>query len=381
MINPEQFYNLLKENGIDFFTGVPDSQLKNICAYISDNVSKENHIIAANEGGAVALGAGYHLATGKIPLIYMQNSGIGNATNPLLSLVDKNVYSIPMLLMIGWRGEPGIKDEPQHIKQGEVTTTLLEAMDILYKIIPNNIDKAKVIIGESIDYVKKNNCPLAFVIRKNTFEPYKLQNTIKTDYEMTREDAIKIVVDSLNDDDIIISTTGKTSRELYEYREKLNQGHENDFLTVGSMGHASQIALGIALQKPDKQVYCFDGDGAVIMHTGSLGIIGAAAPKNFKHIVFNNGAHDSVGGQPTICFNIDIPVIAKAFGYKSVFNISNRNEIVTTIEKIAQIDGPVLLEIKINKGSRVDLGRPTVSPQKNKQSFIHFLLNQKNAGC
>jgi len=369
MINTERFYNLLKDNGIDFFTGVPDSLLKNICAYISDNVSDKNHIIAANEGGAVALGAGYHLATDKIPLIYMQNSGIGNATNPLLSLVDPKVYSIPMLLMIGWRGEPGLKDEPQHIKQGEVTTKLLDAMDISYEILPDNVEEAKRVIEKSVHFVKENNCPFAFVVRKNTFEPYKLQNVIKTNFEMTREDAIKIIVDSLDGNDIVVSTTGKTSRELFEYREELKQGHENDFLTVGSMGHTSQIALGIALQNPDKQVYCFDGDGAVIMHTGSLGIIGAAAPKNFKHIVFNNGAHDSVGGQPTIGFDFSFCKLAKAFNYKFAENVQSKKTLRKQFNKFKSTNGPALLEILINKGARKDLGRPSITPLENKIAF------------
>jgi len=370
MIQAESFFNLLQNNGIEFFTGVPDSLLKNICAFISDNVSKENHIIAANEGGAVALGAGYHLATGKVPLIYMQNSGMGNATNPLLSLVDKKVYSIPILLMIGWRGEPGIKDEPQHIKQGEVTTKLLDAMDIPYEVLPDNFGKVKIVIEKSIDYVKENNRPFAFVVKKNTFAPYELKNKIKTNFEMTREDAIKIVVDSLDDNDIIVSTTGKTSRELFEYRTELKQGHENDFLTVGSMGHTSQIALGIALKKPNRQVYCFDGDGAVIMHTGSLGIIGAAAPKNFKHIVFNNGAHDSVGGQPTIGFNTDFGKIAEGFGYKKVFKVETKHELIETFKKFSKLEGASLLEICINKGARKDLGRPTTTPSQNKQAFM-----------
>ncbi len=373
MINPEHFYKLLKDNGIDFFTGVPDSLLKSICAYITDNVSKENNIIAANEGGAIALGAGYHLATGKVPLIYMQNSGMGNATNPLLSLVDKKVYSIPMLLLIGWRGEPGIKDEPQHIKQGEVTTKLLDAMDIHYDIIPDDFEKAKVIIEKSIEYIKENNSPLAFIIRKGVFEPYELQNKIETNFEMTREDAIKILVDSLNDDDIVVSTTGKTSRELFEYREELKQGHKRDFLTVGSMGHTSQIALGIALQKPKRNVYCFDGDGAVIMHTGSLGIIGAASPKNFKHIVFNNGAHDSVGGQPTIGFDLNFGSIANVFNFKSSFYATNISQLKESIIDFKNSEGPSLLEIRINKGARKDLGRPTISPIENKNSFKNFL--------
>jgi phosphonopyruvate decarboxylase len=373
MIQAELFFNILKDNGIEFFSGVPDSLLRNICAYISDNVSKENHIIAANEGGAVALGAGYHLASGKTPLIYMQNSGMGNATNPLLSLVDRKVYSIPMLLMIGWRGEPGIKDEPQHIKQGEVTTTLLDTMGIPYEILPDNAKEAKVVVAKAIEYVKKNNGSFAFVIRKNTFETYNLQNTISTNFDMTREDAVKVIVDSLEDNDIVVSTTGKTSRELFEYREELDQGHSNDFLTVGSMGHASQIALGIALKKPNRKVYCFDGDGAVIMHTGSLGIIGAAGPKNFMHIVFNNGAHDSVGGQPTIGFDLNIYKLAEDFNYKNTFLSGNKAELVKAIDKLKLLDGPSLLEIRVNKGARKNLGRPSVSAIVNKENFAKNL--------
>lgn len=373
MIAAEDFYNVLIQNDITFFSGVPDSLLKSICAYFTDNVPPESHIISANEGGAVALGAGYHLATGKIPLVYMQNSGIGNAINPLLSLVDRKVYGIPILIMVGWRGEPGIKDEPQHIKQGEVTTRLLEAMDIPYKILPDNYEKARTEMEESIRYIKENNSPLAFIIKKDFFEPYQLKNKIDTGFEMNREDAIKLVVDALKGDDIIVSTTGKTSRELFEYREELKQGHQNDFLTVGSMGHANQIALGIALNKPNSNIYCFDGDGATLMHTGSLGVIGDLAPKNYKHIVFNNGAHDSVGGQPTIAHNIDLLAIAKGFNYKDVFIANDKKSLITNLNKFKIADGPVLLEIRINKGARKELGRPTSSPIENKDNFMSFL--------
>lgn len=296
MIDTGKFYDCLTENDIDFFTGVPDSLLKNICAYIADNTTKQRNIIAANEGGAIALATGYHLATSKIPMVYMQNSGIGNAVNPLLSLADPDVYSIPMLLMVGWRGEPGLKDEPQHIKQGKVTLDLLDAMQIPYKILPDNIKEATRVIEEATLYIKKNSSPFAIIIRKNTFSPCKLKNIEVTNFELTREEAIKEVVKLLDKSDIIVSTTGMTSRELFEFRKELGQSHENDFLTVGSMGHANQIALSIALEKPDRNVYCFDGDGAILMHTGSMGIIGDLAPKNFKHIIFNNGAHDSVGG-------------------------------------------------------------------------------------
>jgi phosphonopyruvate decarboxylase len=374
MIATEDFYNILIQNNISFFSGVPDSLLKSICAYFTDHVSPENNIISANEGGAVALAAGYHLATGKIPLVYMQNSGIGNAINPLLSLIDKKVYSIPVLLMIGWRGEPGIKDEPQHIKQGEVTISLLEAMKIPYEILPDDFGKARVIMEKSIENMKENNTPLAFIIRKGVFEPYQLKNKIETGFEMSREDAIKTVVDALTNDDIVVSTTGMTSRELFEYREELGQGHQNDFLTVGSMGHANQIALGIALNKPEKNIYCFDGDGAILMHTGSLGVIGDLAPKNYKHIIFNNGAHDSVGGQATIAHHIDLPAIALGFNYKAVFVAEDKNSLIASINKLKLADGPVLLEIKINKGARKDLGRPTSTPIENKDNFMGLLL-------
>lgn len=373
MISTKDFYNVLAQNDISFFSGVPDSLLKSICAFLTDHVSPENIIISANEGGAVALAAGYHLATGKIPLVYMQNSGIGNAINPILSLIDKKVYNIPVLLMVGWRGEPGTKDEPQHIKQGEVTTGLLEAMDIPYEILPEDFGKAKAVVEKSISYIKETNSPLAFVIKKGLFEPYQLKKKIETGFEMNREDAVKLVVDALDPNDVVVSTTGKTSRELFEYRVELGQKHQNDFLTVGSMGHASQIALGIALWKPNRNIYCFDGDGATLMHTGSLGVIGDLAPKNYKHIIFNNGAHDSVGGQPTIAHQIDIPAIALGFNYNEVFVAYDKMSLVTNMNKLKHADGPVLLEIKINKGARKDLGRPTSTPIENKENFMGLL--------
>jgi phosphonopyruvate decarboxylase len=373
VINTKNFYSLLNENGIHFYTGVPDSLLKNICAYITDNTSQENNIIAPNEGNAIALGAGYHLATGEIPLIYMQNSGIGNAINPILSLADKKVYSIPMLLMIGWRGEPGVKDEPQHITQGGVTLKLLDAMDIPYEIIPDDFEKARPIIKKSIEIIRQKCSPFAFVIRKNLFEPYKLQNKIETNFDMNREEAIKLIVDSLEEEDIIVSTTGKVSRELYEYRRVLEQGHNKDFLTVGSMGHASSIALEISVNKSNRNVFCLDGDGAAIMHLGSLTSIGQLAPKNFKHIILNNGAHESVGAQPTVGLDIDFCSIAKACGYNSTFSISDIKELENCITEYKKSKGPSLLEIKVNTDSRSGLGRPIKTPKENKDEFMKNL--------
>ena len=376
MIDCKKFYDILMEKGIDFFTGVPDSLLKDFCAYITDN--SKNNIITANEGNAIALVAGYHLSTGKIGLVYMQNSGQGNSANPLISLVDPEVYSIPLLLFIGWRGEPGEKDEPQHIKQGRITLDFLKTLGIPYQILPENIDEAKKSLDVAIDSIKIRSAPYALIVRKGTFEKYELKNNIKTSYELSREDAIKLIIDKLDERDIVVSTTGKISRELFEYREKLGQRHERDFLTVGSMGHSSSIALGVALQKPNNKIYCFDGDGAMIMHMGALSIIGSEGPKNFKHIVFNNGAHDSVGGQPTAGFNIDFPLIAKACGYKLTLKAETKDEVKEMISLLKFKDGPCLLEIKINKGSRDDLGRPTRTPKENKEDFMKNVLEVKD---
>jgi phosphonopyruvate decarboxylase len=375
MLNPKLFFDTLSKENIDFFTGVPDSLLKNICAYITDNTVAENHIIAANEGNALALGIGYHLATSKIPLIYMQNSGIGNIINPLLSLADPDVYSIPLLLMIGWRGEPNVKDEPQHKKQGRVTLELLETMEVPYQVLSPDTDdeQVKQIIQKACSYARENNAPYALVVRKGSFTNYKLQTDIHQEFPLLREDAIKQIVDELDDKDIVVSTTGVASRELFEYREALEQGHEKDFLTVGGMGHANQIALGIALQKPDRQVFCFDGDGAMLMHMGSLAINASMQCNNFKHIIFNNGAHDSVGGQPTVGYQIDILAIAKAVGYSKVLQASTESEIKNNIKQLRDFNGMALLEIKVKKGFRKNLGRPTKSPLENKKALMRFM--------
>lgn len=370
MVNCKLFYEILIQNGIDFFTGVPDSLLKDFCAYVTDNIPEEKNIIAANEGNAIALASGYHLATKKFALVYMQNSGLGNTVNPLISLADKEVYSIPMLLLIGWRGEPGIKDEPQHLKMGKSTLNLLDTLEIPYSVLNDNYEE---IIKNAIIHMRNKKSPYAIVVKKDTFEKYELKNKKNTNYKLNREGAIKTIVNLLDEDDVVVSTIGMASRELFEIREANKQGHEKDFLTVGSMGHSSSIALGIALEKPNRQVYCFDGDGALIMHMGVLAIIGQLKPKNFKHIVFNNYSHDSVGGQPTAAFNMDIPSIAKANGYVAVFSAETKEEITNKIEKIKSMNGPVLLEIKVNKGARKDLGRPTTPPLQNKENFMEFL--------
>jgi len=375
MIDTEFFFKDLVKNDISFFSGVPDSLLKNICACISESADDNNHIIAANEGNALALGIGYHLSTGKLPLIYMQNSGLGNIVNPLLSLADIEVYSVPILLMIGWRGEPGVKDEPQHKKQGRITLEMLETMEVPYQILSKDTtnEQAKEIIYKASWESLKNNTPYAIVVKKDTFTEYKIKKDNKPNLQLFREDAIKTIVKNLDDKDIVISTTGVASRELFEYRVETNKGHKKDFLTVGGMGHANQIALGIALQKPSRKVFCLDGDGAALMHMGSIAINGNTNCNNFRHIVLNNGAHDSVGGQSTVGFNIDFQNIAKASGYDLVLHAKTNKEIIQSMEILKKFDGKVFFEIKVKKGFRKDLGRPNTTPKKNKEDLMKFI--------
>ena len=373
MLNCKEFFDLLHAGGIDFFSGVPDSLLKFFNSYILDNVDQNRHIITANEGNAIALASGYYLATTKIGLVYMQNSGLGNAINPLVSLSDKEVYGIPVLLLIGWRGEPNEKDEPQHQKQGKITLELLETLDIPYEILTKDIEDTKMKLSYAIKYMNKFNAPFALVVKKGTFEKYEQINESQQNYELSREKAINLIIDNLDEQDVVVSTTGMISRELFESRTQKNQKHETDFLTVGSMGHASQIALGIAISNPKKQVFCLDGDGSVIMHMGSLGIIGSKQLKNFKHIILNNESHDSVGGQPTVGNIINFVSLAKSCKYKNSFKVLTEIELNKKMLKLKSDDGPILLEIMVNRGNRKDLGRPTKTPKENMNLFMNFL--------
>ncbi len=378
MISPQYFFDLLHEHGFSFYAGVPDSLLKDFCAYVTDNPSAQEHIIAANEGNAIALAAGYHLATGKTGVVYLQNSGLGNCVNPLTSLTEKEIYSLPLLLLIGWRAEPGIKDEPQHLKMGRITLPLLNVLEIPCDILPSNEDEARDVVQKVAHHLATTKTPYALVVREGIFESYSLKNKQETHFPLTREEALKIVVSNLGDTDIIVSTTGKTSRELFESREATGKDHRQDFLTVGSMGHSSAVALSIALQKPTKKVYCFDGDGALIMHMGILSSVGKLQPSNFNHIIFNNFAHDSVGGQPTAADAIDVLGLAKANGYKNAFSAETPEEIKDNILKLKNEIGPTLLEIRCNKGARKNLGRPTQSPLENKKQFMEFLQDDGN---
>jgi len=357
----------------DFFTGVPDSQLKALCDYlISEYGVGKNHIIAPNEGNAVALAAGYHLATKKVPVVYMQNSGEGNIINPLASLMNDKVYGIPCVFIVGWRGEPGIHDEPQHIYQGEVTVKLLEDMDVKTFIISKDTTEAEVEAQlDAWQPLLDSGKQVAFIVRKGALEAEK-----KVKYEnnntMVREEIIRHIV-NFSGEDAIISTTGKASRELFEIREANGQHHGHDFLTVGSMGHSSSIAYTIATYKPEKKIWCIDGDGAMLMHMGAMALVGANKPRNLVHIVINNGAHETVGGMPTVAEKIDIIKIAEGCGYPYAVSVDSFEALDKELNKAKNATELTLIEVKSSIGARDDLGRPTTTAKENKENFMNNL--------
>lgn len=371
-VNPGNFFNKLKSIGISFYTGVPDSLLKEICAYITDNSIDNNHIISANEGNAIGVATGYHLATKKYPVVYLQNSGFGNIINPLTSLTDKNVYKIPMIILVGWRGEPGKKDQPQHKSMGLIQEKLLNTLNLKYEILPDNdLDSYKA-IDRATKYMEEYSQPYIFLVRKNTFSKYEIKLDSNNNYKFKREQILNFIMKQVNDRDIIVSTTGMLSRELYEYRYN-NKQPIKDFLTVGCMGHCSSIGLGLSLEK-ENNILVLDGDGSMIMHMGALAINGYNSKSNFKHIIINNGAHDSVGGQETEGFNINMNLIAKGCGY-NVINCDDYNDekhIKLSVTKLLEETGPVFLELRCCKGSRNDLGRPPPAIE-NKKIFMEYI--------
>jgi len=365
---------LLEIINSDFYTGVPDSQLKALCDFLMDRygIDPKHHVIAANEGNCTALAAGYHLATGKVPVVYMQNSGEGNIINPVASLLNDKVYAIPVVFIVGWRGEPGIHDEPQHIYQGEVTVKLLEDMDIKPFIIGKETTDDEVVAAmEEFKEILTKGKDVAFVIRKGALtDAPKL--VYKNDNSMVREEIIKHIV-AVSGDDPIISTTGKASRELFETRVSNGQSHKYDFLTVGSMGHSSSIALGVAINKPNTRIWCVDGDGAVLMHMGSMAVLGANKPKNLIHVVINNGAHETVGGMPTVAASIDLVAIAKACGYPNAVCVDSFETLDKELKAAKGRNALSLIEVKCSIGAREDLGRPTTTALENKQKFMEYL--------
>ena len=360
--------------GADFYTGVPDSQLKALCNYLMKTygIDAKHHVIAANEGNCAALAAGYHMATGKVPVVYMQNSGEGNIINPVASLLHDKVYGIPMIFVVGWRGEPGVHDEPQHIYQGEVTVKLLEDMQIASFVVDKETTPEQLAeVMKNYREILAKGGDVAFVIKKGALS-FEEKVSYGNDYTMIREEAIRHITQATGED-AIVSTTGKASRELFEIRAAQGAGHAHDFLTVGSMGHASSIALGIALQQPQRTVWCIDGDGAALMHMGAMAVIGSYKPANMIHVVINNGAHETVGGMPTVASDIDLTAIAKACGYPEAVCVDNYDALDAALAEAKARGSLSLIEVRCALGARDDLGRPTTTAKENKENFMEFL--------
>jgi len=366
--------DLIRITGADFFTGVPDSQLRALCDALMNRygIDPEHHVIAANEGNCTALAAGVHLATGTVPVVYMQNSGEGNIINPVASLLNDKVYAIPMLFIIGWRGEPGVHDEPQHIYQGAVTVKLLDDMDIKSYVIDSdttNEQLEEVMNGFRVLFAEGKQA--AFVVKKGALTCDE-KVSYRNDHVMTREKIIGHIV-AASGKDPIVSTTGKASRELFEIREARGDGHGLDFLTVGSMGHASSIALGVAIKCPDKRIWCIDGDGAALMHMGAMAVIGSGAPKNLIHIVINNEAHETVGGMPTVAGKINLIAAAKAFGYPEAVSVDTPEALDKALDVAKNAGTLFFIEARCSIGARADLGRPTTTARENKEGFMKTL--------
>lgn len=378
MIDQKKFYECLQDAGVEFVTGVPDTLLNDFCLYMASELPQDRHVIAANEGNAVALAAGYHLATGSIPLVYMQNSGIGNATNPLLSLVNQGVYAIPMVLLIGWRGAPDVKDHAQHKKQGEIMPILLQAMDIPFRIIDNDGEEAFELARWAVDSACERSGPVALLAKKGMFEKGQKDeaSAVGQAFSMSREQAIHCIINSLPEDTIFVATTGRATRELYDLRRLNGMGHETDFLNVGAMGHASQIAAGIALARKDRLVVCLDADAAAIMHLGGLTTIGKLSPPNFLHVALNNGAHESVGGQESAGFVVNLTGIAENAGYRTIDTaVQTEQDLQEAVQTFMSAKGPFFVDIHIRKGIRSDLGPLKVSLSELKETFMGSIRN------
>lgn len=380
MIDQLDFQKCLIDEGVEFITGVPDTLLNEFCLSVHQNWPPNKHVIAANEGNAIGLAAGYHLSNGSIPLVYMQNSGMGNSLNPLLSLTNKEVYSIPMVLLIGWRGDSDVNDHAQHIKQGELTPVLLKALDIPYRILESDENQPFEVTRWAIREAKKGNTPVALIAKKGVFERGEKEDLSKLDSEnpMYREDVIEHLLDHLPEDTLYVASTGRATRELYYLREKRGEWHGNDFLNIGAMGHTSSIAAGMAISQTDRLVVCIDGDAAAIMHMGALAIHGQLKLPNFLHVVMNNGVHESVGGQPSVGFSVNLTQIAQHAGYETVKNpVKSKPELLKNVDELIQKGGPAFIDVHIRKGMRSKLPPLDIIPQDLKKEILNDLIQKQ----
>lgn len=351
MLDQKKVFEVLEKNGVTFYTGVPDSYLNGFCNYALANRGDKN-IIAANEGNAIAIAAGHYLASKRIPLVYMQNSGLGNTVNPIASLADRDVYAVPMLLLIGWRGQGNTEpNHPQHKLQGEITPGLLEIMHIPYTVLTDSDEDFEKTIENAIKYCSENRRPYGLIAPKGVMADPDKPNNVDDVYPMSREEAIEVILDNMPENTVYSATTGRATRELFFLREKRGETKARDFLNVGSMGHASSVALGIALEAHERHVVALDGDSAAIMHMGAFAIAGSLNAPNFMHVVLNNGAHESVGGQPSVGHKLNFTAIADACGYATVGKaVETKEELIEAIEKLRDCGKASFIDCRIHKG-------------------------------
>jgi phosphonopyruvate decarboxylase len=374
VIDPKSLIDALDEIGVDFASGVPDSLMEPLCTYLATRPG-DRHVLAANEGAAVGVAIGHYLSTGEPALVYLQNAGIGNAINPLVSLADPDVYGIPMLLLVGWRGQPGVPDEPQHVTQGRLMKPILDGIEVPHTTLPRDLDDAISCLTAAVDEAKRDSSPYVVLVEKGTFAPYQGDVPASADDEglSSRENALVALLDATGDEGVIVATTGMLGRELYEHREQSGSYADRDFLAVGGMGHCCSIALGIALRNPHREVWCLDGDGSVLMHLGSLAVVADQAPENLYHVVFNNGVHDSVGGQATAMRSVDLPATALALGYRHAVSVSDVSTLGEVVAEMRARRGPALVDLRVRPGNREGIGRPERSPAQARAAFMAAL--------
>jgi phosphonopyruvate decarboxylase len=351
MLDQKKVFGELEKNGVTFFTGVPDSYLNGFCNYALAHCGNRN-IIAANEGNAIGIAAGHYFATKEIPLVYMQNSGEGNAVNPLVSLVDRNVYAVPMILLIGWRGQGDSEpNHPQHKRQGEITTSLLDILHIPFTVLTDDNDEFVKTVEKAVRYCIETRGVYAFVAPKGVMADPDKPNNKDAVYPMSREEVIEVILNLMPEDTLYSATTGRATRELFFLREKRGESRVHDFLNVGSMGHASSVALGMALEKPDRKVVVLDGDSACMMHMGAMTMVAKLNVPNFMHVVLNNGAHESVGGQPSAGYEIDFTKIAEACGYATVgHSVTTEDELKEAVHALRDCGRAAFIDCRIHKG-------------------------------
>ena len=374
MVNQQTLFQELDKLGVKFFTGVPDSLLNDFCLYLVNNIPDGRHVMAANEGNAIAIAAGNYMATGNIPVVYMQNSGIGNATNPLLSLTHDCVYGIPMILVIGWRGDPSINDHAQHKKQGELTPVLMSDMDIPYEIL----DADDTVIDKftwAVNKAKEISAPVALIAKKAILTQKEKKQTYADSKLMNREEAVAAVVDVIGEDAIYLGTTGRATREVHEQLIAHGIGEGHEWQNVGSMGHVSSVGLGLALARPDKRIVVFDGDAAAVMHMGALATNCRYKAGNMLHIVLNNGVNESVGGQPSAGYLIDLTTIAKACGYRTVGHpVETKEELQQIVRENHSGEMPLFIDVHVRQGIRSDMPKLNIDHKAQKETLMKNLI-------